>query len=61
MAGARGSQVLLLHNHLGPLTLLAQVVTAENAHTETWLDEEYQLGPKVRDVRDHGELWGTAH
>ena len=34
----------------------AQVVTADNAHTETWLDEEYQLGPKVRDVRDHGAL-----
>ena len=30
-------------------------MTASNAHSETWLDEEYQLSPKVRDVRDHGE------
>ena len=35
--------------------LFPQVVTASNAHSETWLDEEYQLSPKVRDVRDHGE------
>ena len=29
-------------------------MTADSAHAETWLDDEYQLGPKVRDIRDHG-------
>jgi len=33
-----------------------QVVTADEASSEVWLDDEYQLGPKVRDVRDHGAL-----
>ena len=40
------------------LTPAAQVVTADSAHAETWLDDEYQLGPKVRDIRDHGAFGG---
>jgi hypothetical protein len=35
----------------------AQVVDANQAKSETWLDEEYQLTPKVRDVRDHGACY----
>jgi len=32
------------------------VVTADQASSEVWLDDEYTLGPKVRDVRDHDIL-----
>jgi hypothetical protein len=33
---------------------LLQVVDASQAKAETWLDEEYELTPKIRDVREHG-------
>jgi hypothetical protein len=32
------------------------VVEASQNMSETWLDEEYQLTPKIRDVRDHDIL-----
>jgi hypothetical protein len=37
-----------------PAPPLLQVVDASQAKAETWLDEEYELTPKIRDVREHG-------
>ena len=50
MAGAaRSRKAASLAHHP-----LHQVVKADEAKPESWLDDEYVLGPKVRDVEDHG-------
>ena len=42
----------------------AQVIDASQAKAETWLNDEYELNPKIRDVREHGaparRSWGAA-
>ena len=30
------------------------MIDASQAKAETWLNDEYELNPKIRDVREHG-------